>query len=426
MARQSRTTLDICIGKSGKLVGELSYVKQGARGFSVFAYDDTWLADSSSFEVSPDLPLVAGHATRRARSPDDACFHFAFSDTSPDPWGCRVIARAHAKQRQVDPALPALTALDYLTAVDDFSRVGALRLRDEGGYLASVEEGKRRTPPLLDLAHLYAATKAVEGGKETVEDLDYLMGKGTSLGGMRPKCTVLDSGGALALGKFPSIHDQRSVTRGEVLAMRLARRAGVDTAAARIVKVGDVPVAVITRFDRTVDDSRIPYLSAASMLQAARHEDRTYTDIVDVIRARCTDPVKDARELWRRLIFNLLITNVDDHLHNLGFLYAGQGKWRLAPSFDLNPFPDKDRESKTWLSDDLGPITSLLQLMRSADYFGLRQDDAKAMLAESYSALREWRAVARSAEVGLGTAELTDFAPAFEHPELETARSLVA
>ncbi len=174
------------------------------------------------------------------------------------------------------------------------------------------------------------------------------------------------------------MNDERSVTRGEVLALRLATSAGIEAAQVRLEMVGDAPV-------------------------------------VDVMRSKCADYRKDARELWRRLLFNHLITNVDDHLHNLGFLYVGQNQWRLAPAFDLNPFPDKDRESKIWLSEDTGPITSVEQLLGQAARFELSAAQAQQVLAEVRRAVEGWRRVATSTDIGLTEAELEDFAPAFEH-----------
>lgn len=416
----------VCIGKAGQSVGQLTYVKEGAREYSAFAYDGTWLSDPARFAVSPDLALISGHQARRAPTKDDSCFHHALADTEPDAWGRRVIARAHAKARKTDQGLKALNALDYLSAVDDFSRMGALRLQQSGGaFLQTVEEGQRATPPLLNLLRIFEASRAVEGGQETAEDLRYLQGKGTSLGGMRPKCTVLDVDGCLALGKFPSLLDERNVTRAEVLALRLAQRAGIEAANARVVQVGNTPVAVIRRFDRTSEHARIHYLSAASMLQAKRHEERSYTEIADIIRAKCANPTADAQQLWRRLVFNLLITNVDDHLQNLGFLYVGQGQWRLAPHFDVNPFPDKDRESKTWLSEATGPITSLDMLMAQARYFSLQPAEALQVLAQVYAAVRDWRSLALSPEVDLVAMELDDFAPAFEHDQMDAARGIL-
>jgi serine/threonine-protein kinase HipA len=415
--------VDVCIGSAGAPVGWLTFVKQGQRENSVFAYAPEWLRSPERFEVSPDLPLVAGHLSRRAKNSSDSVFHFAFADTAPDAWGRRVIARAHAKLRKETPELAALTELDYLCAVDDFSRVGALRLRDsKGKYLRTVEEGRRTTPPLVELEKMVAASRAVENSTETVEDLKYLQGKGTSLGGMRPKCTVLDENERLAIGKFPSVNDTRSVTRGEVLALQLARKAGIRAANARIVVIQNTPVVVVDRFDRTADGARIPYLSAASMLQASRDDTHSYAEIADIIRSRCINPSQDARELWRRMLLNLLITNTDDHLQNHGFLYAGNGHWQLAPAFDLNPMPDKDRESKTWLTPESGPIDSLEMLIGGAAYFSLTPAQALEVLAQVLDAVEDWRTMAVSTAIGMQSKELADFANAFEHEAIEHAR----
>lgn len=410
-----RTQLDVFLGKAEKPLGRLIFVKDGQREFSQFAYSDEWLVDPLFFDVSPDLNRQSGYQLRKPPSKSDSCFFLALADTEPDAWGRRVIARAHAKARAKDASLGPLTEADYLACVDDFSRVGALRLRDEqGNHLRNVADGARSTPAFLELEKILLASRAVEMSIETTEDLAYLQGKGTSLGGMRPKCTVLDADGALSLGKFPSVGDERAVTRGEVLALRLAKQAGIDSATARIVMVQDQPVAMIRRFDRTPEQNRIPYISGATLLQAKRDDEHSYTEIVDVMRSKCENFVDDARQLWRRLVFNHLITNVDDHLQNIGFLYCGNNQWRLSPAFDLNPFPDKDRESKTWLSEDSGPISSLEQLLEQAPRFELSQAQAQAVLDEVVAAVKQWRDVAIEPEVGLQAHEIKDFKPAFE------------
>ncbi|MBU9834584.1 type II toxin-antitoxin system HipA family toxin (plasmid) [Rahnella aquatilis] len=422
-----RQQIQVRIGKAGMPVGTLIYVKQGHRENTTFAYDQDWLGNPDGFNVSADLSLISGYQPRRAPSNHDSVFHFAIADTAPDAWGRRVIARDHAKRRKGNPSLAPLTEMDYLLAVDDFSRIGALRLRDQNGhYCRTVENGRRATPPLLELQRIYQASRAVEKGQESTEDLRYLQGKGTSLGGMRPKSTVVDEDGALAIGKFPSVGDTRSVTRGEVLALCLAQRAGIDAAPARIVELDGVPVAIIRRFDRDNADGRIPYQSAASLLQASREEDRSYTEIADAIRSMGHAPTADVQQLWRRLVFNLLITNVDDHLQNHGFLHVEKGLWRLAPAFDVNPFPDKERESKTWLSEQDGPITDIEMLLARSTYFSLNRADALAALADVHAAVLNWRQVALSAAVGLQASELEDFAPAFEHEQMEAAQGLLA
>ncbi len=412
----------MCVGRSAIDVGDLTFVRDGRREYSAFTYDRSWLTHRERFEVSPDLPLREGHFTRRAPSDEESPFPAALADTEPDAWGKRVIQRAHAKQRQRDPSLAPLTRFDTLAAVDDFSRVGALRLRDaDGQFLRS--DALFRTPQLIELDKIYAAARAVEQGTETEADLRFLQGKATSLGGLRPKCTVLDADGALALGKFPSIADTRSIVRGEVLALKLARLVGLDAAEARIEMIGGTAVAIIRRFDRTPDAARIAYLSGGSLLQARRDEDRAYTEIADVLRRIGTRPSEDVRELWRRILFNFLISNVDDHLWNLGVLYAGNGHWRLAPAFDVNPFPDRARESKTWLSEDSGPVTSLEQLIDSCAYFGLQRVEAEEQAAAMIKTLAGWRGVATSKEVGLTEAELETFEPAFEHAPRRAARA---
>jgi len=425
-----RRQIQLCIGKAGLAVGSLVYVRQGRRENSAFAYDESWLASPARFNLSADLQLIPGHQPHKAASAHDSVFHGAIADTAPDAWGRRVIARDHAKRRKDDPKLPALTELDYLLAVDDFSRVGALRLRDpDGTWHRTVQAGRRSTPPLIELERVFQASRAVERGQETAEDLRYLQGKGTSLGGMRPKCTLVDEDGRLAIGKFPSVGDTRSVTRGEVLALKLAARAGIDAAPARVVCLGpsgsEVPVAVIQRFDRDEADGRIPYQSAASLLQASREEDRSYPEIADAIRTHGQAPTQDLRQLWRRLVFNLLVTNVDDHLQNHGFLHVAHGQWRLAPAFDINPFPDKDRESKTWPSERDGPITDVRMLLARASYFALDEQQALTVLGEVHAAVSNWRNLALGPEVGLRATELDDFALAFEHEQIDAAATLL-
>jgi len=412
----TRTPLDVYLGKAEQPIGRLIFVKDGQREFSQFAYSEAWLADARFFDVSPDLNCQSGYQLRKPPTKDDPCFFLALADTEPDAWGRRVIARAHAKARAKDTSLGPLTEADYLAGVDDFSRVGALRLRGTNGqYLRSVSDGARATPALLELEKILLASRAVEMSQETAEDLAYLQGKGTSLGGMRPKCTILDADGALSLGKFSSVTDERAVTRGEVLALRLAKLAGIDSAQARIVMVQDQPVAMIRRFDRTPEQNRIPYISGATLLQANRGDEHSYTEIIDVMRSKCENFIDDARQLWRRLVFNHLITNVDDHLQNIGFLYSGNNQWRLSPAFDLNPFPDKDPESKTWLSEDSGPITSIAQLLGQSSRFELSQPQAQSILEEVVAALKRWREVATAPEVGLQARDINDFKPAFEN-----------
>ncbi|MCX6179017.1 MAG: HipA domain-containing protein [Chlorobiales bacterium] len=431
MSKTIQHSATICIGEVGILVGQLTYAKSGLRENSSFSYTQQWLQSTERFSFSPDLDLIEGHQYHKAASGSDSVFHLGIADTEPDGWGCRVIARDHAKRRKIlladgrEQSFEPLTEWDYLAGVDDVSRVGALRICDENGnYLRTIEGHERATPPLLELAHLLGASQAVERKKETEADLRYLRGRGTSLGGLRPKCSIIDDG-HLAIGKFPSITDERSVTKGEVLALHLALAAGINAAQSRIIVTDNSSIAVIRRFDRTHNGGRIPYLSAASMLQAGRDEERAYTEIAERIISMCAEPKHDLAELWRRIVFNLLITNVDDHLHNHGFLHVHHGQWRLAPAFDLNPFPDKDQELKTWLTEDTGPVSSIKEIMNVADHFWLEHTQAIKILDEVYCAVKNWRTVGVNPAVGMQPHDLSDFAPAFEHQQIKIAASIL-
>lgn len=418
--------ISVCLGEAKTPIGTLVYETNGNRENSMFAYHGEWLASTERFAVSPDLPLQTGMIFR-AKAKHGSVFFDCFADTEPDGWGKRVILRDHAKRRKQESGTvidsQPLNSLDYLLAVDDISRIGALRLFDDSGIpQRSHPETERGIPPLIDLAKVYRATQAVEREDETAADLAYLRGKGTSLGGMRPKCTVIDHDGSLCLGKFPSINDDRAVTKGEVLALMLASAAGINAAASRIEYVEGTPIALIRRFDRQAG-KRIMYASARTMLGAAVDEEHSYTEIVDVIRSISPCATQDVTELWRRMVFNILITNVDDHLNNHGFLHRGHGQWTLSPAFDLNPFPDKQRELKTWISEDTGSSGSIADCLGVGRYFGLAKPDAIRVLKEVVTAVQDWRKVAVYA--GMSKLEADKFESAFEHEELARALSIV-
>ena len=376
--------IQVCIGEAKEPVGTLLYETSGNRESCSFAYHPEWLASPKRFALSPDLPLQAGMMFH-PRTRDGSTFFDCIADTEPDGWGKRVILRDHTKRRKqslqqgLAPNTQPLNALDYLLAVDDISRVGALRFLDESGIpQRSHHDAERGTPPLIDLGKIYRASLAVEQEKETAADLAYLRGKGTSLGGMRPKCTVIDHDGSLCLGKFPSIGDDRAVTKGEILALALADAAGINAAKGRV-------------------------------------------EMVDVIRKVSPHAKQDMAELWRRMVFNILITNVDDHLNNHGFLHRGHGQWVLSPAFDLNPFPDKQRELKTWISEDSGPSGSIRDCLAVARYFGLDKADTTRILKEVTTPVKNWCNLAT--KVGMSGTERDKFEPAFEHGELEQALS---
>jgi serine/threonine-protein kinase HipA len=426
-----RRTIGVYLGDEPRRVGTLHYNQEGARENSAFEYDPDWLADADGFPVDPLLPMVAGPQFH-AKTRDGSVFHSAIADTEPDGWGKRVIHRDHAKRREEARRegqrveARRLNDMDFLLAVDDVSRIGALRFQDEEGtFQRAGEEGRRTAPPLIELRHLLAASRAVESHTETAADLAYLRGRGTSVGGLRPKCTVVDEAGSLMIGKFPSIRDERPVTKGEVLALRLAASAGITAATASLVDSDGLPVALIRRFDRPDEGGRLMYVSAATMLGVDPSDpgEHSYTEIVDALRQHGASPRADIEELWRRIAFSILITNVDDHILNHGFLHVARGQWRLSPAFDINPFPERVRELKTWISEETGPAASIDALMSAIAYFGITATRAKEILRQVETAVAGWQQAAR--DLAMADIEIDQFAEAFEHEERASAQRAI-
>lgn len=232
----------------------------------------------------------------------------------------------------------------------------------------------------------------------------------------------MDDDGRLAIGKFPSVHDERAVTKGEVLALRLAALAGIDAAEARAVSSNGVAVALVRRFDRTASGQRIPFISAATFIGADPNDEQVhfYTEIVDALRQHGAAAREDIEQLWRRLVFSILITNVDDHLRNHGLLHTEHGLWRLAPAFDVNPFPDRSRELKTWPAEETGPAATIDAALTVIRFFGLSRQRAGTIIGAVEAAVARWRPEARA--IGLTSREIDQFATAFEHGERTAAR----
>jgi serine/threonine-protein kinase HipA len=424
-------TIKVFVGESARLVGVLRFDIQGARQSAGFEYHPTWLEAEDAFAIEPNLPLVAGMQFHK-KVRDGSVFHGAIADAEPDGWGRRVILRDHAKRREtdkrsgiaVDPA--PLSPLDFLLAVDDANRAGALRLQDESGiFRRAPEHGRRTAPPLIELRALLSSTRAVENNTETAADLAYLRGRATSLGGLRPKCSVVDDDGRLSIGKFPSVADDRAVTKGEILALQLARAAGINAAEARLIESDGAPIALIRRFDRPEGGGRLMYISAATLLgvEAAEPADHTYTEIIDALRQHGAEAQADIEELWRRIAFYILINNVDDHLHNHGFLHVRHGHWKLCPAFDVNPFPDRARELKTWISEETGPAASIEALMSIAPYCRLDEARTQLILSKVERAVSRWRESGR--KIGMSDLELDSFAAAFESNERVAVRKII-
>ncbi|MCE5319300.1 MAG: type II toxin-antitoxin system HipA family toxin [Parachlamydia sp.] len=426
MSRQ----IKVHIGEAKQPVGTLFFNASGNRESCGFEYTSEWIESRDSFTIEPGLPRVHGRAFRSKKA-EASVFYGAIADSEPDGWARQVILRDYGKHRKEamdrggTNTYAPLTSIDCLLAVDDYSRVGALRYQDENGlFQRAAGKGKRSAPPLIELDSLLRASAAVETDSETAADLEYLRGRGTSLGGLRPKCTIVDQDGSLSIGKFPSVHDTYSVTKGEVLALHIAKAAGINAAQSRIAESDGISVALIKRFDRMQGD-RIPYISAATLLGIEdSHSIHTYTEIIDALKRYSADYQADAEELWRRIALTILISNVDDHMRNHGFLHVEKDLWRLSPAFDINPFPEKHRVLKTWISEGTGDAASIKLLMEVAPYFGIDFKRARALLDSVESAVSRWRQIGK--KIGMTPTELNAFETAFEHDERKIARQLLA
>lgn len=305
-----------------------------------------------------------------------------------------------------------------MLALDDVARVGALRFRlnSESPFLAAAT-GK--LPPLVRLSALLRATDAIHSETETAQDLRFLLGAGSPLGGARPKSAVIVADEQLVIAKFPKPDDTRDIAAGEVLALTLAEQSGIQVAEHRLVPAGGHSVAIITRFDRA-GKSRIPFISAATLLGLPQGDPGAYTMLADGIRQFGNDVPGDLRELWRRLIFSLLASNYDDHLRNHGFLMHAPGRWTLSPAYDINPVPEMDRirMSKTAITEDQEEPT-IASALAAAPRFGLKASEAKQIVGVIFTAVSAWHKIGR--QLRLKASTLDTYASAFEHPLMDEA-----
>jgi len=401
-------TIELCLDHGGdvRLVGRCRYITKTHHHSSVFEYSDEWLSYREAFALDPaNLPLVPGPTYS---SSEKSALPGALRDTAPDRWGRQLIRRAFRKSGQNR----TLSEIDYLLAIRDQTRIGALRYRRESENGFSHDIGSYQVPPLIRLPELLNASDAMHSNSESADDLKLLLNEGSPLGGARPKSAVVDSNGRLAIAKFPKPDDERSISHGEILALELAKQAGINAAAGRLQTFAGRPVALIKRFDR-VFETRIAFLSAMSLLGLNEADTATYVDIAECIRMYSGAPIEDLHELWRRIIFNVMISNLDDHLRNHGFLYEGDGKWRLSPAYDLNPVPieEKPRELTTWISEE-GPQASLELAYKAAPFFALNDQQAKDIVCEVSRAIANWRTTAR--QLRMRTVDIDVYASAFE------------
>lgn len=415
--------ITVHLGERPEPIGTLFCDTSSGRFQSSFEYSRSWLADRRRFAIDPALPLVQGrvyHQPERGVSP----FSGAISDTGPDGWALIVIARNFRLEGGHFDA-SRLTPVDFLLQVSDQYRIGALRFRDEKGVFRGADVG-RTVPPFIKLDDLLNATEAMERDKETNDQIRFLMEEATSIGGLRPKASIVSPHGALEIAKFPSVHDVRDITRGEALALRLAELAGINTCGYRLQLVLDRAVIVVKRFDRTEAGGRIPYMSAMTMLETSHQQGGTYVDIAEMLRRHGADVRTDMHELFKRMVLNVLISNTDDHLGNHAFLYGDLNRWRLSPAFDINPFSDTVRTHKTSVSNKTGPKMSIEACLSECRRFDLDLSEAKSIVGNIAGIVRQWRDIATSPDIGMTDRQADLFGGAFEHDDLKTAATFSA
>jgi serine/threonine-protein kinase HipA len=383
---------------------------------ATFEYDPAWLQHPARFSLEPALQLGPGPF----HTPADTPMFGAIGDSAPDRWGRALMRRMERRRAERAGTAPrTLQEIDYLLLVDDEARQGALRFAEREGGPFLREEGVKRIPPLVELPELLSAAEHVMEDKDTEEDMRLLFAPGSSLGGARPKASVIERDGLLAIAKFPRKDDEINTVVWEAVALALAAKAGIVVPVNRIEIIAKKPVMLLRRFDRE-RNRRLPFLSAMSMLGAKDNETRSYLEIVDALRRHGAAPKEDMEALWRRLVFNILISNTDDHLRNHGFLYAGQEGWRLSPAYDLNPVPTdiKPRILSTAINED-DNTASLTLAMEVAGYFELADAKAREIAADVGRAVSKWREEA--ARYNLTKNEIDRMASAFEHDDLKVA-----
>ena len=258
--------------------------------------------------------------------------------------------------------------------------------------------------------------------EETDDDLQLIFAPGSSLGGARPKASVIDQHNQLSIAKFPKDNDPYSIEAWEEVAMRLAGAAGITVPPHRLVEASGKVVMLSRRFDR-INGVRIPFLSAMSMTDSREGVRGSYPEIVDSLVEHGARAKEDSHSLYRRVVFNVLISNVDDHLRNHGFLWLGRNGWSLSPAYDLNPTPTDLKARILTTNIDLEEGTCSLDLLESSsEYFDLKLKAARAVIKEVALATSQWRIVAK--KVGLQRSEIDRMSSAFEHKDLDRALAL--
>lgn len=380
------------------------------RGQVRFHYDRDWLKHPSCFALDPDLTLDAAPFFPK---PESGNFG-VFLDSSPDRWGQTLMKRREILEAKDEGRQPRnLYAWDFLIGVQDSTRQGALRFRHEG-ETEFLGTHALPAPPITSLREM--AIVAHEITNKRIDDLDalrrwlsVLVAPGASLGGARPKANFTDTDGSLWIAKFPARDDQRDIGAWEQVTRLLAEKSEIEVPPAKLIRFGDYSTFCIQRFDRA-DNGRVFYASAMTMLKKTESEGSSYLDLAEFIQNN-GDPdfiAHDLEQLFRRVAFNVAVSNRDDHLRNHGFILEKAG-WRLSPAFDMNP--NLDKHDHVLNLDDSDNRPNMDTVRSTAEWYGLTSQRADEIVDNILETVAQWREVA--AKIGISNADIELMAPPF-------------
>ncbi len=389
-----------------KRIGILSAQQaKGKKAFG-FEYDRQWLQSKEQRLLDPDIAWYSG-----PQYPTGKENFGVFLDSMPDTWGRTLMKRRAAiEAKEAGKTAPVLYDIDFLLGVYDETRMGALRfkLEEDGPFLDN--NNKTPTPPWSSLGELQQAAAMIESDKTSASIkkwLAILMAPGSSLGGARPKANVLDSKGNLWIAKFPSKNDSIDKAAWEFLAYKLAVKCGIEMSECRIEKIAGKQYTFFTkRFDRFKQE-RIHFASAMTMTgnteDSVRDNAASYLDIAEFIQYNGAQNRKDLAQLWRRIVFNISISNTDDHLRNHGFILTAKG-WILSPAYDLNPSIDKTGLA---LNIDSSNNELDIDLARSVgEYFHLSEKEMNKIIKEVNNGIKNWLTIAKTIGISKKEQEL--------------------
>ena len=394
-------------------IGTLS--ARSVRGKEVFSfeYNDAWLRRNDSRILDPELRYFRGPQYPREDKPNFGLF----LDSSPDRWGRMLMRRREAILSRKFGRVPRkLGEIDYLLGVHDKCRMGALRFRETDHEGFQNDDQTMAAPPWSTLRDLeYASFLAENEENDEVLDpwLAMLIAPGSSLGGARPKASVIDEKGELWIAKFPGKNDERDTCAWEMVTAEIAREAGLDMSECRLDSFSKRGSTFLTRrFDRR-GERRIHFASAMTLLGRRDGDNAesgaSYLELADFIMRQGSRPNADLRELWRRIVFSIAVANTDDHLRNHGFLLDEKG-WRLSPAYDLNPSPDS--AGLALAIDENDNSLDFALAISVAKYFRLTIQEANSILSSVRTAAATWRERAKRMNIAKG--EIDRMARAFE------------